>query len=186
MKTLDARVLRRTLAVLEFDRGRSVAKIADMLAVTRQSAYNWIDTYTQNHDPLALQDEEGRGRRLSLDEDDEHLLEALLAISPQDLGYPHVNWTVPLLQEVLQTATEKRPSDNTLRGALHRMGYVWKRPRYDFVPDPEREKKNAEFAGKSELCRGAAWCWRRMRRTCCSSRRCAPVGRSGARRPGFG
>src|SRR4051812_10879886 len=29
----DARLLRRTLAVLEFDRGRSVAQIADMLRV---------------------------------------------------------------------------------------------------------------------------------------------------------
>src|SRR5690349_20047186 len=101
-ETLDARVLRRTLAVLEFDRGRPVADLARMLGVTRQSVYNWIGAYTHAHDPEALWDEEGRGRPPALDEDDEHLLEALLAVSPQDLGAPHVSWTVPLLQAFLE------------------------------------------------------------------------------------
>jgi transposase len=140
-ETRDARLFRRTLAVLEFDHGRPAADIARMLGVTRQSVYDWIEAYTQDHDPTSLEDEGGRGSHQLLDEDQEHLLEALLAISPQDLGYPHVSWTVPLLQEVLEIATEQRVSDDTLRRALHRLSYVWKRPRYDLVPDPEREKK---------------------------------------------
>jgi transposase len=140
-ETLDARVLRRTLAVLEFDRGRPVADLARMLGVTRQSIYNWIEAYGQAHDPEALWDAEGRGRHPALDEDDEHLLEALLALSPQDLGAPHVSWTIPLIQEFLEVATGRRLSDDTLRRALHRLGYVWKRPRHDLDPDPEREKK---------------------------------------------
>ena len=142
-ETLDARLLRRTLAVLEFDQGRTAADIARMLGVTRQSVYNWVGAYTQGHDPRALRDEEGRGRHPSLDEDDEHLLEALLALSPQDLGCPHVSWTVPLLQECLEVATGRQVSDDTLRRALHRLDYVWKRPRHDLEPDPEREKKTA-------------------------------------------
>jgi transposase len=140
-QTRDARVFQRTLAVLEFDHGRSAADIARMLRVTRQSIYDWVEAYTWDHDPTSLEDEGGRGRPPLLDEDHEHLLEALLAVSPQDLGYPHVNWTVPLLQEVLEIATEQRASQNTLRRALHRLDYVWKRPRYDLDPDPEREKK---------------------------------------------
>jgi transposase len=137
----DARVFRRTLAVLEFDHGRGALDLARMLGVTRQSIYDWIEAYTRDHDPASLEDEGGRGRQPLLDEDQEHLLESLLAISPQDLGYPHVNWNVPLLQEVLEFATEQRVSQNTLRRALHRLDYVWKRPRYDLDPDPEREKK---------------------------------------------
>lgn len=140
-ETRDARVFQRTLAVLEFDHGRSAADLARMLLVTRQSIYDWVEAYTQDHDPASLQDAEGRGRHPLLDEDHEHLLEALLTVSPQDLGYPHVNWTVPLLQEVLGIATEQRISQNTLRRALRRLDYVWKRPRYDLDPDPEREKK---------------------------------------------
>jgi transposase len=127
----DARLFRRTLAVLEFDLGRSATDIARMLGVTRQSVYNWVEAYTQDHDPASLEDEQGRGRHRILDEDQEHSLEALLSMSPQDLGYPHVSWTVPLLQEVLETTTEQRMSKATVRRALGRLDYVWKRPRYD-------------------------------------------------------
>jgi transposase len=140
-ETRDARLFRRTLAVLEFDHGRCAADIARMLGVTRHTVYDWIETYTQDHDPASLEDQAGRGRPPLLDEDQEHLLEALLAGSPQDYGYPHVGWTLPLLQEVLEIATELRLSQATLRRALHRMDYLCKRPRYDLVPDPEREKK---------------------------------------------
>src|SRR5512146_2847779 len=104
----DARVFRRTLAVLEFDHGRCAADIARMLGVTRQTVYNWIETYTEGHDRASLEEQAGRGRPPLLDEDQEHLLEALLAGSPQDYGYPHVSWTVPLLHEVLEIATEQR------------------------------------------------------------------------------
>jgi transposase len=141
LETRDARLYRRTLAILELDRGRTVADIACMLGVTRQSVYNWFAAYTQAFDPAALDEEPGRGRHPLLDEDQEHLLEALLALSPQDLGHPRVSWTVPLLQEALEVFTGQRASDDTLRRALRRLDYVWKRPRYDLDPDPEREKK---------------------------------------------
>src|SRR5205814_7128753 len=38
----DARLYRKTLAVLEFDQGRSAADIARMLGVTRETVYAWI------------------------------------------------------------------------------------------------------------------------------------------------
>ena len=140
----DARLFRRTLAVLEFDHGRSATDLARMLGVTRKCIYDWVGAYLEGRDPASLEDEGGRGRHPLLDEDQEHLLEALLAASPQDLGYPHVSWTVPLLREVLEIATEQRVSEDTLRRALHRLDYAWKRPRYDPDPDPEREKKTPD------------------------------------------
>jgi transposase len=143
-QTRDARLYRKTLAVLEFDHGRSAADIARMLGVTRQTVYDWVEAYTQDHDPASLQDQPGRGRYLLLDEDQAHLLEALLASSPQDHGYPHTTWTLPLLQEALEIATDLRVSQATLRRELHRMDYLWKRPRYDLIPDTEREKKTAD------------------------------------------
>ncbi len=106
----------------EFDYGRSAADLARMLGVTRQTVYDWIEAYTQDHDPASLEDQPGRGRQPLLDEDQEHLLEAILALSPQDLGYPHANWTVRLLQEVLEIATELMGLRRiTLRRALHRL-----------------------------------------------------------------
>src|SRR5215831_13667526 len=96
-ETAEARVFRRTLAVLEYDQGRPAADLARLLGVTRQSVYNWVAAYTLAHDPAALHDEPGRGCHPLLDESDDRLLEALLALSPQDLGAPHVSWTIPLL-----------------------------------------------------------------------------------------
>jgi transposase len=114
-QTADARLFCRTLAVLEFDRGRRAAEIARMLGVTRPSVYPWVQLYTHALDPAALAEQQGRGRRPLLDEDHEHLLEALLANSPQDLGFPHAGGTLPLLRQVLAIATDRNVSEDTLR-----------------------------------------------------------------------
>src|SRR5688572_22279281 len=74
----DARLYRRTLAVLEFDRGRSAADIARMLRVTRQSVYNWVEAYTRAGHPMALADEGRQGRPPRFGDDEEALLRALL------------------------------------------------------------------------------------------------------------
>jgi transposase len=139
--TEDVRLFRRTLAILEFDHGRPAADIARMLGVSRQAVYNWLEAYTDTRDPARLEDHRGRGHYLVLDEDADHVLEALLARSPQDLGYPHGSWTVPLLRDALEIATGQRVSEDTVRRTLRRLNFVWKRLRYDLDPDPEREKK---------------------------------------------
>jgi transposase len=182
-ETHASRVHRRTLAVLEFDRGRPVADIARMLRVSRQSVYNWIETYRDAHDPTDLVDAVHLGRPHLLDEDGTALLRSLLDCSPQDLGYFATNWTVPLLQEHLQHTTGQFLSDETIRRGLRRLGCEWKRPRYVLAPDPEREKKNGGFAGKSWHFRDGALCWLRMRQTCCCSHRFGQRGRRAGSRP---
>src|SRR4051794_29341469 len=140
----DARLYRRTLAVLEFDRGRSAADIAAMLGVTRQSVYNWIGTYAKALDPAVLADPDRPGRPPLLTGDAQGLLRRLLGSSPQDLGYQGTVWTVPQLQEQREGETGQRPSDDPGRRPLHRLDYVWKRPRHVLDPDPElRGKKEA-------------------------------------------
>ncbi len=140
----DARAYRRTLAVLELDRGRSAADIAVMLGVTRQSVHNWAAAFARDPDPLTLCDQDRSGRPALLAEQTDGLLPSLMGQSPQDLGYPHSDWTVPLLQQQLEKDLGLRPSDETVRPGLRRLGYAWKRPRYLLDPDPEREKKTAD------------------------------------------
>jgi transposase len=139
----DVRLYRRTLAVLEFDRGRPVTDIADALGVTRQSVHNWVAAYARGLDPAALADGPRDGRPPLLTAGGAGWLRLLLARPPQWLGYAAVNWTVPLLREALHRDTGQRPSEDTVRRALHRLGFVWKRPRYVLAPDPDREKKKA-------------------------------------------
>lgn len=149
--TSDARTYRRTLAVLELDRGRSAADIAAMLGVTRQSVHNWAAAFAHDPNPLTLCDEVRSGRPALLAEQADGLLPSLMGQSPQDLGYPHTDWTVPLLQQQLEKDLGRRPSDETVRRGLRRLGYIWKRPRYVLDPDPEREKKTADSAANPGL-----------------------------------
>jgi hypothetical protein len=63
-----------------------------------------------------------------------------MAQSPQDLGYPAVDWSVPLLRAYLRDGGGEPPSDDTIRRALRRLGDVWKWPWYVLDPDPELEE----------------------------------------------
>src|SRR5688500_2946610 len=83
--TSDARTFRRTLAVLELDRGRSAADIAAMLGVTRQSVHNWAATFARDPDTTVLRDQDRSGRPPLLVEQFGGLLPSLMGRSPQDL-----------------------------------------------------------------------------------------------------
>jgi transposase len=147
--TSDARVYRRTLAVLEVARGRRAAQVAQSLGVTRQSLHNWLAAYARGGDPLDLADAPRAGRPPLATPDVCDLLRAGLAQPPDRLGYRATEWTVPLLREHLAGRTGVRPPDATLRRWLHALGYAWKRARYVLPPDPQREKKKRHpAAGK--------------------------------------
>lgn len=177
-QTRDARVYRRTLALLQVDRGLPLSQVAEELSVSRQSIYNWARGYARDHDPAALADGGRTGRPGYRDSGLRDQLRWLMCQRPPQFGYLAAEWTAPLLLEELGRGAGLRPSDDTLRRELDRLGYVWKRGRYALDPDPELEKKNGRSAGRSAACRGAASCWPRTRPTCCCCRPCGPAGPS--------
>lgn len=146
----DASHYRRLLAVLELDRGKSVAEVAALLRVTRQSVYNWACSFAACPRPATLQNHDRSGRPSVWTDQLRTLLLASLEHRPDELGYAAVNWTVPLLQEHLEDCGGHRLSDDTLRRELDRLGYVWKRFRYVLPPDPEREKKTRHPAAAAD------------------------------------
>jgi putative transposase len=139
--TQDASYYRRLLALLELDRGCTVAAVADRLGVTRQSVYHWVACYQRCPRPGALRDHYGVGRPSLWTDALQTLLRAALRQRPDQLGYVGVNWTVPLLREHLHKCGGLSLSEDTIRRELDRLGYVWKRYRYMLPPDPRREKK---------------------------------------------
>jgi transposase len=143
--THDARVYRRTLAVLEVASEESVPSVARRLRVTPRSVYHWLATYGRDHDPAVLADADRSGRPTKLAQPDRDLLRGLLTASPQDLGYPDTTWTVPLLQFHLQQHAGLHASEATIRRELWRLRYSWKRPRYRLDPDPEARGKKAAY-----------------------------------------
>jgi transposase len=87
----DARLYRRTLAVLEVARGKSVAEVARSLGVTRRSVYYWIDAYGEAYDPAVLHGGYRSGRPSLWTQPEQALVGVLLRQSPQDLGYAAVD-----------------------------------------------------------------------------------------------
>lgn len=140
-RTPDARVYRRTLAILDYDRGESISPIARRLGISRQSVSNWIAAYAEAAQPERLVDDNRSGRPTLGTEDMRAVFQTLLEQTPDRLGYFAVNWTVPLFQDALAEYTSQRPSEDPIRRELDRLGYVWKRSRYLLDPDTEREKK---------------------------------------------
>jgi transposase len=70
----------------------------------------------------------GRSRRV--DAEGLRQLEALLARDPQELGEQATAWTVSLLLTHLSQVGYDL-SEHTLRRTLHRLGWRWKRSRYE-------------------------------------------------------
>src|SRR6185369_17278309 len=125
--TRDARLYRRTLAILEATRGEPVSAVARRLRVTPRVVYYWLAAYARDPVPEALRDRDRSGRPPVLTASHRDLLRGLLAGSPQEWGYPAAQWTVPLLRDHLDRHTGRRPSDDTVRRALQRLKYTWKR-----------------------------------------------------------
>ena len=143
--THDTRVYRRTLAILEVASGQSVPSVASRLRVTPRAVYHWLAAYACDRTPAVLADGDRSGRPPLLSQPQRHLLQVLLAGSPQDLGYPDTVWTVPLLQQHLRRHAGLRPSEDTIRRELQRLRYSWKRPRYRLDPDPEARGKKETY-----------------------------------------
>lgn len=142
----DARLHRRLLAVLESDRGVPLADIAQELNVSRQSVYNWIARFREQRLGEDLYDAPRSGRPAHTDNAFDVVLRVLLMLSPQRFGYHAMHWTVRLLRDQLRQNLGRDYSDDTIRRGLHRLDYVWKRPRYVLLPDPQQEKKTPNSA----------------------------------------
>ena len=141
----DARVYRRTLAILDVAAGESVSSVAHRLRVTPRAVYDWLAAYTQDRQPAHLADAHRCGRPTLLADSDRQLLQELLAGTPQDRGYAATAWTVPLLRRHLLHETDRDVSEDTIRRELRQLQYSWKRPRYRLEPDPEARGKKAAY-----------------------------------------
>ena len=127
----DAREARRALALLDLDAGESPARVAQRYWVSRSTVYEWAARWQDTDRPQAdrLRDADRSGRPPATREAVESALAALLPTAPTDHGYRHPAWTTPLLLAHL-TREGVAASDTTVRRALHRLGYRWKRPRF--------------------------------------------------------
>ena len=139
--TDDLDLYRRTLALLELDRGSTVTDVAIRLGIGRRTVHRWIATYRHHPVPRSLVTHHSPGRPTDWSEDARAILQASLHQPPHHFGYQAPGWTVPWLQSHLALWGWTDLSDASLRRQLHALGDVWKRPRYVLDPDPRRAAK---------------------------------------------
>jgi transposase len=131
---------KRFRAVLLRAEGMSAAAVARALRCSEASVYGWTARWRRGG-VVGLREGEHGGGQAKLDPDGQVLLAGLLASDPQVRGHQATGWTVPLLRTEL-AAAGYRLSPRTVRRAVHRLGYRWKRPQYVLGrPDPDYAAK---------------------------------------------
>lgn len=134
------RTWRRYRAVLLLAGGRPPGAVAAALGCSRASVYAWAAAW-QREGIAGLRGRPPGGGVARLDARAGPLLAALLAEDPQARDHQATGWTVPLLRAEL-AAAGVAAGERTVRRALHRLGYRWKRPRFVLGrPDPAYEQK---------------------------------------------
>lgn len=131
---------KRYQAVLLRADGLTVAAVATALRCSPASVYAWTAAW-RRAGAAGLREGDRRGGPVKLGAAGEGLLGELLATDPQGHGHQATGWTVPLLRtELARAGTEV--GERTVRRALKRLGYRWKRPRYILGrPDPDYAAK---------------------------------------------
>jgi transposase len=122
------RVWRRYRAVLLLGDGQAPVAVAAALGCSLSSVYGWAATW-RREGLRGLQGRPHGGGVVPLAARAGAVLARLLAEDPQTRGYHATGWTVPLLRTALATAGYA-VSTKTIRRALHRLDYRWKRPKY--------------------------------------------------------
>ena len=127
---------------------RGPEAVAQVLGCSRASVYGWAAAWRERG-LAGLQERPHPGPRRRLDAHGEGLLQGWLAASPEARGHLATGWTVPLLRAELARAGQA-VGERTLRRALHRLGWRWKRPKYVLGrPDPGyAEKKRPSPSGR--------------------------------------
>lgn len=122
------RVAERARMVLLSAKGFTVPDICTIFETTDDTVYTWLDRFDEEG-PAGLFDRSRSGRPREIDEEAEAELERVLEGAPVEEGYDFTTWTTPLLRSHLKERLGIDVSDATVRRALHRLEFVWRRPR---------------------------------------------------------
>jgi transposase len=142
----DARTYKRFRAVFLVATGRALSEVAQIIGVSLQTTYNWVNWYLKDHSVQVLEDTPRQGRPLSAKRITDARIKREFGRDPLRLGYNTTVWTVPLLAKHLGQIYDCPISPHTLRRRMRQMGLRWKRPRYVYS---EKEPHLAQKKGLS-------------------------------------
>ena len=128
----DARQVRRAQAWLWLDEGSRVSTVARRLGLTRRAIYHWMKWYeVRAAEPMTerVRDRARSGRPSAKIDSAQHIIGRVWSHDPRRHGYRALVWTVPMLRCQIQQETKQVVSLRTVRRALHKLRYRYKRPR---------------------------------------------------------
>jgi transposase len=135
------RVAERARMILLSVRGFTVQQIMDVFQVVDETLYKWVDRFDEEG-PSGLYDRARSGRPPEIDEEAQRELERLLEHAPLEAGYDFTTWTTPLLRSHLRERLGIDVSDLAVRRTLHRLEFVWRRPRWKIdYQDPHYQER---------------------------------------------
>lgn len=108
----------------------SLAAAARATGVSAKAIGRWRDRFLADGEP-GLADRPRRGRPGRLTPAADELLDAALAESPMEHGYPVATWGLVDLADLLRRRCEIVIGTEALSRQLKRRGYVYARPRHD-------------------------------------------------------
>lgn len=129
------RVAMRAHMILLSARGYSAYDIAEIHEVTDPTVYKWIRRFDEEG-PSGLYDREREGPPPKIDEEAEEELQRVLQAPPTEEGYEATRWTTPQLAKHLKKKLDVDVHPETVREALKRLQFSWKRPRRSLPEDP--------------------------------------------------
>jgi transposase len=143
--TPSARERCRAQALLWLAEGTSAGEVAELLHVSRQTVYNWVDRYRvrAGFGVMAQVRDAPRPGRPRTGGGIDPLVAEVIDSDPRELGYRSTVWTAPLLSRYLHEHHRIAVCDRTVSRAIARLGIRWKRPRHQLArrPDTWRQSK---------------------------------------------
>jgi transposase len=130
----------RARALLWLADGGSVEQVADLLRVSRQTVYNWVERFQQRLGldlRARLLDAPRPGRPPTALGIIDPLIEAVIDQDPRTLGYHSTVWTAALLRRHRKRAHGIEVSPKSISLAIARLRIRWKRPRHQLALRPE-------------------------------------------------
>lgn len=131
-RSAKAREVKRAQALLWLDEGTAVSRVAQQLEISRRTVERWIRRYrTRTHAPIGERIAEGQhsGRRPTQLRRACQVIAKVWQQDPRRYGFRALIWTVPMLRCLIHRRTQEWVSSPTLRRALRRLHYRYKRPR---------------------------------------------------------
>src|SRR5262249_22824242 len=155
----EVRTYKRQRAVWLVATGRAVKDVAQIVGVSLQALYNWVNWYLQDHAVEVLSDASRAGRPLVARCLTAARIKREFGRDPLRLGYQTTVWTVPLLTTHLSRRYNCSLSPDTLRRRMRQMGLRWKRPRYVYAEkEPHLPQKKGLWSGSCSRGRKGQCC----------------------------